>query len=700
MKGWCSLHKQFSLAMWLGYVFLGLPVIPALSQNIFQSGSTGADGALIFYSPPPGRDFHAMAYDANRQVVVLFGGSGAGGTLLNETWEWNNTRWTLKNTLHKPSARVGHRMVYDSTRQVIVLFGGTSSTVTADSLGDTWEYDGIDWVLKSPPTSPAARNTFMIAYHGQRVVLFGGLSASGQLLGDTWEYDGTGWNQKAPPTAPSARFGAAMIYDSLRQVTVLFGGRISSSSLILVNETWEYNGTTWLQRAPVNRPSVRQLNGSMIYDSTRQIAVLFGGFNGAFIGDTWEYNGINWTSYAPSRAPSARFSHAMAYDSLRQATVLFGGSTTTETWLWNGSSWFAPLQTQINAVFDMSSRPDGIWHYTTIDIPAGTRVSFQNNQVNTPVVWLATGAVRIAGEINLDGSAGRSGSVDPGNEAPGGPGGYAGGLGGRRADISGSNAGSPGGGPGGGFPGTAVGQTGGDGGHGTPGASPRGGVAYGDRLLRPLTGGSGGGGGASSSDRDGGSGGGGGGAILIASSDTMQLSGIIHASGGSGSQVSGGSTGGKGSGGAIRLVANRIEGTGSLQAAGGGTGRIRVEAYFIASSLSTNPLFVTAPPLSLNLASAHAIRITRVAGEAVQQPPGGSLTTPDVIFVAAGNVTISLETTNIPEGTPITVRITAGGQVITVQSTPTDAAGNATATAMVPAGVGTLQAFGTYTVTP
>src|SRR5262249_26894084 len=157
----------------------------------------------------------------------------------------------------------------------------------------------------------------------------------------------------------------------------------------------------------------------------------------------------------------------------------------------------APVQVQTAQIIDMSAKPDGIWHYTTIDIPAGVTVSFKPNPANTPVVWLATGPVRIAGTINLD-ALSASGNVDPGNEAPGGPGGGAGGLGGRQFDVSGSFAGTPGEGPGGGLPGTSQSQAGGGGGYGTPGAGALGGPAYGNRLVRPLLGGSGGGGSASS----------------------------------------------------------------------------------------------------------------------------------------------------------------------------------------------------------
>jgi hypothetical protein len=197
---------------------------------------------------------------------------------------------------------------------------------------------------------------------------------------------------------------------------------------------------------------------AMVYDAGRQRVVLFGGRTidfGSTFNDTWEYDGTTWMQRTPATAPSGRARHAMAYDSTHQVTVLFGGTTNfgsilNDTWLWNGTTWSAPVQVQPSVVIDMNTRPDGIWHYTTIDIPAGTTVSFKSNAANTPVIWLATGPVYISGEINLDGAPGAA-TVDPGNEAPGGPGGGAGGLGGRRFDVSGSYAGTAGQGPGGGY---------------------------------------------------------------------------------------------------------------------------------------------------------------------------------------------------------------------------------------------------------
>src|ERR1035441_987092 len=71
---------------------------------------------------PSGREAPAMAYDAARQQVVLFGGQGE--TSFNQfadTWVWDGTTWAQKFPTIHPSARVLHAMAYDAARQQVVL---------------------------------------------------------------------------------------------------------------------------------------------------------------------------------------------------------------------------------------------------------------------------------------------------------------------------------------------------------------------------------------------------------------------------------------------------------------------------------------------------------------------------------------------------------------------------------------------------
>ena len=57
------------------------------------------------------------------------------------------------------------------------------------------------------------------------MTLFGGAQQSGGSLADTWEWDGTNWVQAASSFVPAARYGHGMAYDSTRGYIVMCGGR-------------------------------------------------------------------------------------------------------------------------------------------------------------------------------------------------------------------------------------------------------------------------------------------------------------------------------------------------------------------------------------------------------------------------------------------------------------------------------------------
>jgi hypothetical protein len=339
----------------------------------------------------------------------------------------------------------------------------------------------------------------------------------------------------------------------------------------------------------------------------------------------------------------------------------------------------------------MTTRPNGIWNYTSIDVDSGVTVSFRKNAANTPVRWLATSNVTINGILNLDGTIGGS-DPSPGQEAPGGPGGFAGGLGGVRFDQSGSYAGTPGQGPGGGLPGVANTEK---------GYNAMYAGVYGNSYLQPLIGGSGGGGTGSRPNANGWNGGGGGGAIFISSSRDIIINGKVSAKGGNAISLCCGIVSGFGSGGAIRLQADRISGGGSLDATGGNAnpGYIRLEAYYRPLASSTSPqAVVSAPVVGQSFdAQGSLLTISSVGGVAVRLPSLGDTTNPDVIFTNAGPIQVTVTATNIPNLTPVQLRVTANGLIIT--GTNILSGGTVTFTnIIVPKGVGTIQASATFTL--
>ena len=203
-------------------------------------------------SPSP-RATHAMAFDGSNQGVLLFGGSLSNdGSLSNETWSWDGASWTRLAPVDRPTPRSFPAIAYDAARREIVLFGGL---VDSTPVADTWVWDGTNWEQRFPAHRPPPRYTHGMAYDEVReqLVLFGGVGADGYGMGDTWIWNGEDWIQKAPVHSPSPRYYTPLAYDSIRHETVLFGG-FSGGSEWLSNETWVWDGSDWSERSPLNGP--------------------------------------------------------------------------------------------------------------------------------------------------------------------------------------------------------------------------------------------------------------------------------------------------------------------------------------------------------------------------------------------------------------------------------------------------------------
>ncbi len=170
-----------------------------------------------------------------------------------------------------------------------------------------------------------------------RVVLFGG-TVDGIRVNDTWESDGGAFVLRRPSSAPPLRSSFAMAFDVARGRTVVFGGSRPNGVL---GDTWEWDGVRWQQRSPSIAPAAR-FGAAMAYDERRGRVVLYGGARqGTTFADTWEWDGNSWlpmTAATIVGAPGPRFRHEMVYDVARGRVVLFGG-VDSELWEWDGVQW-------------------------------------------------------------------------------------------------------------------------------------------------------------------------------------------------------------------------------------------------------------------------------------------------------------------------------------------------------------------------
>lgn len=301
---------------------------------------------------PPARSHHAMVYDNERQVVVMFGGLVIDSSSLrlkqdNSMWEYDGFSWKQIETATSPPARAYHSMAYDTARGVTVLYGGTGAS---GWLGDTtWEYDGNTWheidTIAYPyicefPAMTYAANLQAIVFYGYK-----------PETENTWLYTGHSWEQfpvKDPFATVDERVGRIfqnfLIYDSVREKLILqpivSGER--ALTLELENNAWEVtidsdiDGPFW---------GFRPLS-ALAYDSYRGVVVYFGGQKGESFGETWEYNGESWHRATPLQSPSSRYGHSLVYDEQRKVIVLFGGSShgvltqsLNDTWEYDGMTW-------------------------------------------------------------------------------------------------------------------------------------------------------------------------------------------------------------------------------------------------------------------------------------------------------------------------------------------------------------------------
>lgn len=322
----------------------------ARGRTVFFAGLNGAGLAQVdswewngtAWSPTPvppagptGRNGAAIAFDRDRGRAVLYGGQATGGTLLDDTWEWNGGRWTLRAQSSGPLKLMEHRLAYDTARQRTLLVGGLTSGPIYDT-AESWTWNGLVWSYRGA-ADPTPREGHAVDEDSsrQRVVLFGGgtSAATGNLLrGDTWEWDGAHWSQLTT-IGPSPR-SSQMACDDQRSRCVLFGGRSAAG---WQGDTWEWGGASWLLRATTG-PAARSAHG-MAFDEASGLVTVVGGVNAtATLSDTWGWDGQRWTQFGAS-LPTGRSAFALTYDPQRRALLLFGGQTAgnstfqNDTWL-------------------------------------------------------------------------------------------------------------------------------------------------------------------------------------------------------------------------------------------------------------------------------------------------------------------------------------------------------------------------------
>jgi hypothetical protein len=144
------------------------------------------------------------------------------------------------------------------------------------------------------------------------------------------------WQQRQD-IGPAPRTYAGTAYESSAARTLLFGGWTDTGGPFFA-DTWAWDGEEWVQLADTG-PSARVTN--MVYDSARNVVVLFGGLgDDGDVFDTWEWDGESWTQIEDTGPQSPWLTSGVTYDAARQQTVLETGAVGTFTGkgTWRGTA--------------------------------------------------------------------------------------------------------------------------------------------------------------------------------------------------------------------------------------------------------------------------------------------------------------------------------------------------------------------------
>lgn len=350
---------------------------------------------------PDARQLGAMAYDPLRDRMVLYGGAvvGADGLIVTDkfdTWEFDGTTWTkVGDEAVKVTRPI---MAWDKARNQMILVGSISETTNNVTVPKPhmYRFDTASktWIEIKPAKMPDCASDASMVYqdHDNTLLLFGGLCAVADgTVAKAWQWNGTTWADVATSSAGRVT-GAAMGYDPLRQVVVMFGGfdAFESSPRSI---TMLFRDRNWKIATLTTRPSPRSLY-SFTTDPTTQTVWLFGGVsehNDVYLNDVWgyrggqffsktfkgapatceapmaafdsnrnrtvfvcwtltstdfdvyEFDGVEFKSTNPRNKPEARRFGTLVYDENLKKVVLFGGFDLADykddTWTWDGTNW-------------------------------------------------------------------------------------------------------------------------------------------------------------------------------------------------------------------------------------------------------------------------------------------------------------------------------------------------------------------------
>lgn len=318
-----------------------LPPRQTLTEKHTVSQSQATWRVIDTPTRPAPRDFPFLAFDPNRERLLMFGGVATGtghpehytGVFFDDLWEFDGVDWTrLPSNTPSPRCSIDEPGAYDPVRDRWVIAGGWTE-------GD-WRGRAGTWEMATSETGMSSfeliEQTFLKRYTMFDTHRNGVISIDGD--GRVEFYSPPSWTNLS--TAGAWGFGRGDFessFDVSRGEAVVFGGFNFSvpgapQGAPAQNDLWAWNSATntWRELTPPSSPPPRARHQA-VYHVQRGTHIIFGGTGPAWgsesiMSDIWEYDPTanTWTEILVTN-PTFRGRHAMAYDSINHRVYSFGG---------------------------------------------------------------------------------------------------------------------------------------------------------------------------------------------------------------------------------------------------------------------------------------------------------------------------------------------------------------------------------------
>jgi hypothetical protein len=201
-------------------------------------------------SDGPARLGHRLAYDSESDRIVMFSGASfRDGRFrdVQETWayDFNNDTWTEMKPARSPAARHYHGLAYDADSDRVILWGGFIGRDILDT--NVWAYDfnanvWLEFIQENVPDE-CWYQTMAYDEVSRRILTYGGGDEGSD---ETWAYDvrENSWTKLLPSNSPGKISRMPMVYVPDVKRMVLFGGQLDSRQYTYSDATWLYDPET------------------------------------------------------------------------------------------------------------------------------------------------------------------------------------------------------------------------------------------------------------------------------------------------------------------------------------------------------------------------------------------------------------------------------------------------------------------------